>query len=211
MKKLSIKGLADYMTAPEARRRKIIHDHKYPSDDEAKAKRTYYREARDRIAAYHRSGREPHWLLDQAGQIDSVAAGSMGQTKTRLRHNARAVRAYAKNFADRKFEILPEMTLGLFYGEVKISVFTDLHVRENGKEKIIKLEFKDSVDPQVVKIISQGMYEAADQAGLSLPASSVLYLDVTKGEEHRGARIGARMASNIEAACLNISAIWDSI
>jgi hypothetical protein len=212
MKKLSLKGLADFMTAPEVKRRKIIHDYKYPSDDEAKAKRTYYREARDRIVAYHRGAHESVWLVEQSAQLDNVAAMSTGQTKTRLRHNARALRAYARNYATRIFEVLDDAPLALHYADVRVSVFPDLHVRESGKEKIIKLEFSnDTVSEQLVKIVSQGMYEAAEQAGMNLAASCVLYLDVTHGVEHKGARIGARMRSNIEAACLNVSAIWDSI
>lgn len=212
MKKVSLKGLADFMTAPEVKKRKIIHDYKYPSDDEAKAKRTYYREARDRIVAYHRGTHDEGWLIEHSVQLDSIAAMSAGQTKTRLRHNARALRAYAKHFASRSFELLGDSHLALHYGDVRVSVFPDLHVRENGKEKIIKLEFnKDTIDPQLVKIVSQGMYEAAEQAGMNLPASCILYLEVTNGVEHKGARVGARMRSNIEAACLNVSAIWDSI
>ncbi len=83
---------------------------------------------------------------------------------------------------------------------------------EGKNEKVIKLEF--GVDPPSeteVKVISQLMFEAVHAVGLRLPAAGVLYLDVQRGKEHRGARAGSRMKSDIEAACKTISNIWDSI
>ena len=46
---------------------------------------------------------------------------------------------------------------------------------------------------------------------MRLTSSSVILLDIPRGEEHRGARMGARMRNDIEAACQNIEAIWDTI
>jgi len=212
MKKLSLKGLADFMTAPEAKRRKILHQFKYPDEDESKAKIIYYREAKERIIVHHRGGQKPSWLLEEASRIDDQASLSIGQTKIRLKHNARSLHAYTRNFACREFDVLDDARLALLYGDVRISIFPDLHVREKGKEKIIKFEFnKDAANPELVKIVSQCMYEASEQAGMALSAANVLLFDVAQGQEHRGAKIGARMRSNIEAACLNISAIWDGI
>jgi len=91
-------------------------------------------------------------------------------------------------------------------------VFPDLHIREAGQEKIVKLEL--SVQPpsrDVVKIISQAMFEASIRAGLKLPSAAVLYADVARGRMHRGARLGARMGRDIESACLNIAAIWPTL
>jgi hypothetical protein len=83
---------------------------------------------------------------------------------------------------------------------------------EGNKKKIIKLEFsKIAPDPKMFKIISQCMFEAAQYAGMNLPSSSVLCFDVPRGKIHQGARLGARLAKDIESTCMNISAIWDSI
>ncbi len=60
-------------------------------------------------------------------------------------------------------------------------------------------------------MISQGMFEAARAKGLNLGSKEVLYLDVARGKEHRGARLGARLANEIAASCANISSIWNSI
>jgi hypothetical protein len=105
-KKISLKGLADYMTASHTRQRTVLRQYKYPEEDEAQAKIIYYREARDRVAVLHRSDRDSNWLLQQAAQLDTLAAMSTGQTKTRLRHNARALRAYANHFGGSQFRDL---------------------------------------------------------------------------------------------------------
>lgn len=212
VKKLSLKGLADYMAASPTKQRTILRQFKYPSEDEARAKIVYYRETRDRITAYHRSVHPRAWLDEQAAALEALAAASMGRTKTRLRHNGRALRAYASHFAHRKFKVLEEVFVGLSFSDVLITVVPDLHVREGTKEKLIKLEFSvDAPDEREIQVISQGLLEAAEQAHMGLPASSVVYLDVQRGEEHRGARMGSRVRRDIESACLSISAIWDSL
>jgi hypothetical protein len=85
-------------------------------------------------------------------------------------------------------------------------------VREGGKEKLVKLEFAEKdPDNEAIKIITQGMFEAALVDGLKLPSSQVLYVDVPRGVRYKAARLGARMRANIEAACQNIAAIWPTI
>jgi hypothetical protein len=214
IKQISVKGLADFMTTEPARQRKILRDYKYPKDEEPRAKIVYYREARDRISVYHSAGHPVDWLHTEAGRLRTLAGNAVkGRTRTRLRHNVRALTSYANHFGSRKFEILGESpTLSIRHAGVRVTVVPDLYVRERTQEKIIKLEFsKDDPADQKIKVISQAMYEAAEAAGMGLTASGVLYLDVERGDVHRGARAGSRMRSNIEAACENISAIWDSI
>lgn len=212
MIKMSIKGLADYMTAEASRQRTILRQYKYPVEDDARAKIIYYREARDRIAAHHRGGQGVAALRARAAELQELANLSGGQTKARLNHNVRAIRAYIEHFAERDFEILNDLNLNLRYGDVSVNVHPDLHVREGNKEKIIKLEFGiEPPTPRVVKIISQMMFESAQLANLPVTSSGTLYLDVPRGVEHRGARLGARMRNDIEATCENISAIWERV
>jgi len=211
-KKFSIKGLADYMTATPSRQRTIIRQYKYPQEDEGRAKIHYYREARDLIAAYHTAGKRRAWIEGEALRLDSIAAYSNRWSKARLENNARAVRAYSKHFGGRDFVVLDDLNLGLEYGDVLVTVRPDLHVIEKDKEKIIKLEFATKApDPLMVKIIAQGMFEAAIEEGMDLKSAQVLYLDVLSGKEHKGARLGARMRKDMAAACDTISDIWPSI
>ncbi len=211
-KRISLKGLADYMTSSPSKQRTILRQFKYPEEDDARARILYYRDARDRVVALHRSGHDADWLRQQASQLDALAAMSVGQTKVRLRHNARGLNSYANHFAGKPYEILSDIRLALKVGDVIISVVPDLHVRERTKEKLVKLEFSaDEPSHQFIQIVSQSMFEATSQASLGLLSSHVLYVDAPRGVIHKGARVGSRMRRDIEAACLSISSIWEGL
>jgi hypothetical protein len=211
-KKISVKGLADFMTAGPAKQRTILRDYKYQDEDEPRAKIMHYREAREAIARFHRGDEGAAWLEKQAARLDAQAVAAGGQRGRRLRDNAIALQWYAVNFSMRRFDVLADLKFRLGYGDVVVTVVPDLHVREGTREKIIKLGFNKSAPKDMtVKIIAQTLFEAAELRGMALPSSAVLFLDVARGQEYRGARLGSRMRKDIEAACQNISAIWDSI
>lgn len=141
-----------------------------------------------------------------------LAALETGQRKTKLSNNARAVRSYAKHFAEKVFEVLEPPRFFLNFANVAISVYPDLYVVEGRKEKLIRLDFhKVSPTDEAVKISTQTLFEAAEQAGLGLISSCILYFDLSSGTVRRGARMGSRMSNEIEAACQNIAAIWDTL
>jgi len=210
---ITVKGLAKFMTASPAQQRKIVRDFKYPKLDESAAQQKYYREVRTIITAYHKADRQPGWLLQKAALLETLATQERkSRGRIRLNHNARAVRSYHEHFRKRKFEVLDRNSLHFDSGNVRTKVTPDLHVIENDAEKIIKLEFattEPSVD--VVRIISQVMYEAANCNGAALPSGSVLYCDVPRGAAHKGARARTRMLGNIRAACETIENIWEAI
>ena len=212
MIRLSVKGLADYMTASPTRQRSILRGYKYKGEDESRAKTLYYGEARSNIAAYHKNGHEPEWLKAKAELVAELAALSRGSRRIRLRNNVRALRSYERHFSDRPFEVIGPLRLHLDFAEVRLSVTPDLWVREGAKEKIVKLDFASKApDGDVIKIISQCMFEAAKGEIDDCTSTSVLYLDVPRGREHRGARANARTLRDIEATCENISVLWESI
>lgn len=211
MIKLGVKGLAKYMTSGAAAQRKVLRDYKFP-DPEGTAQAKYYRDARKHIVALHQNGHDDAWLLQKADQLDALAGRHGGRSAVRLTNNARGLRNYARAFTSNPYEILPDLSLYLDFGPVRVTVAPELHVRERGQEKIIKLDFATNApDNQLIKIITQAMYEAAAQNGLGLQAASVLYMDVPRHKVHRGARMGARLTRDIEAACETISAVWDTL
>jgi hypothetical protein len=212
MKQLSVKGLADYMTSSAAGQRNLIKQYKYPGEDEARAKILYYREARDRIVAFHRTARNAQWLTSQAANLLGIASLTSGKTRTRLRHNARALVAYGNYFSNKNFTVLEELPLSIIYGDVRVTAYPDLHVNEGNQEKLIKLDFsKEALPNEARRIICQVFLEASTQAGMNFLGKNILLFDVTRGEEYKLARVGSRMRTNIEAACKTISAIWDTI
>lgn len=210
--KISLTGLVDYMTGSPTEQRRLLEQYKYPKDDEPRAKILYYREAKERVQGFHRASREPEWLIQQADALETLAQVSTGRGKTRLKHNARTLLDYHKHFSGREFEVLEGLKLSLEFGKVIVSVVPDLHVRERGKEKIIKLHLGvEGIDEEQVHIYSQAMFEASQVADLKLPSSGILVFDLSTGAEHKGARLGSRMRKHLESACLNIAAIWESI
>jgi len=212
MIKMSVKGLAKFMTASPSGQRRILREFKFPDEDEPRAMRLYYGEATDAIKAYHANGKARQWLHDQADALSQLAVSLGGQSAIRLRNNARGLRQYADNFSRRRFDVLPDLRMELVYEDVRITVVPDLHVSERGKEKILKLDFTSrTADAQVIRIVSQCMFEAFRTSHGSITSSSVLYLEVANGTEHHGARIGARLLGEVKAACDNINALWGTI
>lgn len=211
MIKIGVKGLAKFMTASSAGQRKVLRDYKFP-DEEGTAQAAYYREARDLVAEFHRHAHPAQWLREKAAVLHSTAAALGGRVATRLRHNSRGLNDYATNFPVKAYEILPERKFYVTFGEIRVSILPELHVREKDRERFLKLEFaKDAPGESTIKIVSQIMFEAALAARIPVTSSDVLYVDVARGKAHKGARVGSRMKTEIEAACANISAMWDSI
>jgi len=209
---ITVKGLAKFMTARPAQQRKIVHDFKYPKEDESAAQQKFYREARAVIRAYHKKGHPSSWLLSRAGLLRGLANGSTKQRRTRLVCNERAIRYYHEHFRDKRYQLLEPPSMDLPIATVRIRVTPDLHVREKGTSKIIKLEFAKPIpDPMLIKIICQVMYEAANRNGHAYGSACVLLFDVPRGHIHRGARAGARTRADVDAACRTITAIWNTI
>jgi len=211
MVKISVKGLAKFMTSTPANQRKVLRDYKHP-DPEGNVQRVYYKEARDAILSYHKHGHDKRWLTSKARQLADQGTLLGGRAGKRFQHNARGLRGYAHYFADRRFELLAALRLQYSAAGVRISVTPDLHVVERRLEKVIKLEFsKEEPDPTVIRIINQAMFEAATAHGLDVTSSGVLVLDVPRGHVHKGARMGSRMKRELEAACQNIATLWPGI
>ncbi len=211
MVKLGLKGLAQFMTATATRQRKVLKDHKHPAP-EGYAQAGYYRDARSAIAKYHKNGHAKPWLLHKAVSIDLKATMATGRRKIRLKNNASALRAYAKHFSDRKFTVLSKLKLRLSINGVDIPCDPDLNVKEKGRNRLIRLEFaKPEPDKKIFKIMNQCIHDAAIASGIRIKSSQVECLDIRRGNIHRGARKGSRLANEIVNACKNIAAIWPGI
>lgn len=211
MIKISLKGLAKFMTASPSRQRKVLHDYKHPKP-EGEAQASYYREARRDIRRNHESNNPEGWIETRAQALALQAQLRTGPSAARLKHNARALREYDQFWGSKRLEILPDISLPLIYDDVTININPDLHVRDACIEKIIKLEFSsDAPDDAVVRIMSQAMFEGASLANLGLGSASILLVDVPRQVGHRVARVRSRISKDIEAACQTIANIWPSI
>ena len=188
MIRMSVKGLAKYMISGPAAQRKVLRDFKYPREDEPMAMRLYYEDAGDCIETFLRSGYERQWLRAEGEALAVRAAGAEGRQRTRLQHNARAVRQYEQYFGGRQFQLRASLNLSIAFSGVQVKVVPDLNVIEGTRAKIIKLEF--SLTPPsdaLIAIIVQTMFEAATgkcQNCLHHPCSCSMYQGGLNGEGH---------------------------
>jgi hypothetical protein len=210
--RITVKGLAKFMRKGPAGQRTVLRDFKYPREPEARAQTIYYAEARNGIREYHSSGNDPASLVGAVDALRKKADRAAGQTKIRLEHNIRAMETYLHHFSSKHFQILKSPNLAYFHGSVVVSSVPDLFVREGKSEKLIRIDLgADPTDEDMIRIILQVTYEAALAAGMNISPSHVLYLDISRGLQHSGARARTRLTRDIQAACENIEAMWDGI
>lgn len=212
MIKISAKGFAKFMTSGASAQRRILRDFKIPIP-EGMAQAKYYTPARLAIREYHASGNDPAILVRAVDDLRSDAARARSQrVSTKLDQNIRAIECYMRHFARAQFVVLPSPSLALVRGSVRISASPDLCVTFKGRQKLIKLEFGSAMPKtEVVRIITQLVFEAGTAANLPIGPQDVVYLDVTRGALHKGAKTRTRLSREIEAACKNIEAMWPGI
>jgi len=212
MIKLTLKGLAKYIAASPATQRRILQDFKYPSADEPFAMRLYYREATDCLKDYIANRRSSDWLRERSNQLAAAKEGDSPAGARRRRQNAEAVLLYEKHFGERQLEILSTPRFRLTFDDVSVSVVPDLLLREGSKTKLVKLQFGGKRLPTPgIAVITQSLVVAANSGGWEVAPSSVIYVDLPRGDAHTAPRAGKRILRDIRAACQTISQIWESI
>ena len=138
--RITLKGLAQFMTSRPARQRKILRDFKFP-DPEGRAKALYYAEARRAVHAFHSQDNDVGILVRTSLRLERRALEAEAAAARRLRNNVSALTQYATCFAGQRYEVLPNRHLQLEYGPVVVAVAPDLHVLERRREKVVKVEF----------------------------------------------------------------------
>ena len=206
--RLSIKGLAKFMTSSSLTQRKTLKDFKYP-DPEGSAQAIYYREARDFIRAFHEGSLPLEYLDQRATLLLSLAQQSSKNTANRLRNNARAISAYRNNFPNTRYSILPDLRLQFTNSNVRVTAYPDLHVGEVGQEKLLRFEFGSAqLNERAIQILAQGMLIGAVEEGIDVNPRCVIVIDVSRGRMYEAGRVRSRLTRDIEAACQTIADIW---
>ncbi len=158
MIRITAKGLAKYMTSGDARKRKILRDYKVP-DPEGAVQSKYYAEARRVIERYHGGGNDASIIVSAVDELNTKAAREFDRKRDRLRNNIRALESYLSNFGKKKLTILPTPDVKFTHGQVLVSAYPDLYVKDADRHKIIKLDLgKDHPKPEMIKIVLQVMY-----------------------------------------------------
>lgn len=208
---ISIRDFAEFVISGAARQRTILRRIKHP-DEQSPLFYLYYSEARRLLREYHTNGHSKSWLQARADWFLAESKTAKPGKNIHLRNIARVLHDYHQYFAHRVFHPVGTIRLRYEHSSVLIKVTPDLYAKENGKLKIVKLEFgSNAIDPEMGKIISQIMFEATQRTGISISAKDILVFDISRGDVVRGARLGSVRKKNIEAVCANIEAIWPTI
>lgn len=209
--RISVKGLAKFMTSTPARQRKILRDYKFPKP-EGVAQAKYYAPARSAIHEYHAQQNDRAVLKKAVDDLNKRSAMTPNKLISgKLDNNVRAIECYMKYFSQNHFDVLPIPPLQLVRGNVLVTATPDLFVTEKGRYQLIKLELGAKVPrPEVIRIITQVIFEATDGL-IQVAPKDVLFLDVIRGTLSRGARIRTRLKADIDAACRNIEDMWPNI
>jgi|SRR5579863_517268 len=208
MIRLTAKGLAKYMTSGPASQRKILWNYKHP-DPEGAVQSKYYSEARHAIERYHTSGNDASVAVRAVDLLHTKFLRLEGRKQDRIKNNIRALESYLQHFGKKTLSILPPPDLTYAYGQVAVSAYPDLYVRDGDRHRIYKLDFsKENAKPLAITIVLQITFVAAQNAGLPVLPRDVIYLDVARGREYKGARVRAHLMRDVEAACQTIEDVW---
>jgi hypothetical protein len=211
MIRLTAKGLANYMTSGDARKRKILRDYKFP-DPEGAVQAKYYAEARRIIEQYHRAGNDPSSLASDLVQLQAKANRASAKQLDRIKNNIRAVESYLRAFGRKKLSILPSPEIKMTRGQVVVSAHADLYIQDGDKHKILRLDMgKDTAKPQNIQIVLQVTINAVEESNLPVTPKDIIYVDVERGVEYSGRTVRKRLRKDIEAACQTIEDVWPKL
>lgn len=211
---ISVNGLAKFMTSSEAARRTILRDYKFPfnKDGSKKPQIVRYSEARAVIRDYHESANNAATIVTAIEKLIGKKQKNPDKDAARIDDNIRALQTYLEHFSNRKFTVLETPKPKYIHGEVSVSAYPDLYVDEEGKKKLIKLDFSEKVpDEDSVGIMLKVMHEAAYNANLPVHPADVIYLDITRHTQYTGKKLNKQLKKNIDAACETIADIWPKL
>jgi hypothetical protein len=203
------------MKSGPATQRTLLRSYKFPTDKDGKKRPPIvrYSEARAAIKKYHESGNDVATLLQAVSDLQhKLTTIDPDKDTGRIRDNIRAVNAYMKYFSKSKFAVLDNPRPKYRHSTVEVSTSPDLFVDEGGTKKLIKLDFNSSpLDLDSIKVILKVMHEASALIGLGVDPKNVVYLDVSRNEQHSGAKLNKQLKRDIDAACETIEDIWPRV
>ena len=208
--RMSARGLVRFMTSSPSGQRKVLRDYKYP-EPEGVAQASYYRDVMDVIERYHREERDKEWVLGRALALEQTSWSASGSRRTRLVKNLAAIRAYANQLPRRHYVLLGSPRLAIEAHDVYVSVAAPMHVRENGREKLVLVLPGERMTEHEARLYCQITCEAADRAGLDIAPRDVVAVMLHAGATVTATPNRARVRRDIDAALQNIAAMWPSI
>jgi len=221
---ISANKLGEYIVSRSARQRRILHDRKYPDPDFNIG--MYHREAAEAVTQYILGGAIDTSPLDTAlGMLEQQTPQKIG-TVRRISSNIDSIERFNNMLDDIDLKgATPEAGTNAapkieIYG-VEISVRPEIILRQKIKGKqylgALKLHFSKT-NPHIedsANFVSVILNEyckrniALDEEVVNPILCQVI--DVASGKVFPGVKSLKRRLDDIEAACRNINALWQSI
>ena len=212
--KISVGGLAKFMKSGPASQRTLLKSYKFQTDKSGNKRPQIvrYSEARAAIKKYHESSNDVATLLAAVAALKKKELANPDKDANRIHDNIRAIEAYMKYFSKNNFIVLDNPKPKYMHSNVEVSASPDLYVEEKNVKKMIKLDFNSlALDKESIKVILKVMYEAASAKHLEIVPKNVIYLDVSRNEQHCGEKLNKQLKKDIDAALETIEDIWPKV
>lgn len=220
--RISVNQLADFMLAKAARQRQIIRNQKFKQDFLV----VYYKEASEAISLCLASHLTDLFVIENAiTSLEQKKPDKLG-TQRRLASNLGALEAFQNmfddiNFGDASPELGEQSPPRLTYHGVEISVRPEIVLKMNGKGgkplvgavKIYMSRTTPLTDVSagyISAILQEHCRRNLSHLG-DFSAALCFAIDVAAKHVFPGVKSTAARLKDVEAACQNIGALWDSV
>jgi len=207
---LPVYGVAEYLTASPYRQMQVLADYKYPQRGVPRA--NYYREARDTIRQFHKSGEDRGVVTSAVTSLRNRLRLALKEREVvRTRHNIRVLESYLRYRADRHYEVRRVAHSTMMIGEVRVKANPDLFVIEAETPKLVKFDFAERPpSDRFAGIVAECLYRGAREAKIDVQPSDVLVCSIEADREWH-AKPSVQRWRNVIAACRQIALLWPSV
>jgi hypothetical protein len=209
--RISARTLAEFMTSSPSTQRRIVRTSKYPSDDEAKAIVTYYREARASVERFFNCGGQSSILDAEIRRLAGEGGRASAARSARLGQNVRAIREFQRgSLSAGNFKTVERPMIELIVADVCLKVRPSLSLRDQAENiHWVFLDFSEGrLDERKAGIVLQLFVQAARHEHIDLKPRFAEYHHVSSGRTQYGLRHGSRLEAQITASCQTFSDIW---
>ena len=206
--KISMRGLAEVVSAKPSSKQSRLKRFKFPDSEESVGRSNYYVKALSAIRRHHKG---------DASFVDSLLSELLAQAavekdalkRAKLINNYQAITNYLKNFGARKLVIKPGTHLYYLHKDLLVSAHPDLVAEEDGRLILIKLHLgREQLPGGVSGIMLHVLYEAAIERGLPIESTSVECLQSSSGLRTTGPKGGFPGKAVLNNACQELSSLW---
>jgi hypothetical protein len=209
--RVSVSCLADFITSYGRSAESRLRPFKFNKRGEGFARAVYYQHAIATIRSYHSNENDPaifeRALLELRTRGDKATED---RERTKFEHNARAIEAYRKLYAQRKFRILSNRRLEYRIGGIVITAQADLWAEESGTQVLLKIGVAKH-NRSYVDLLLALLRKAAVGSGHKIRAKNIVYLNVSTGKEMICSGPLTRFNRTFAAATKEIAEVWPTI